>query len=752
MTSRKTAIESDDDEGSPLASLVEVITELAVSASVEEICRSGVELGRERLGFDRLGIWFFEDEDECFRGSFGTDSSGNTRDERACRAPVDPSKPLYGPVPEHLRFFLTTALSGAREEGRAVTKIEARDVHSWRTGDKLGEAAAVFAVMRDRRDIIGFLGSDNLFSRRTFSERQMQVMTLYASSLGHLISRQRAVDAYRRKGEEQEELVAERTRELAATVKELKAEVAERKRTEAALRESERRFSSIWRESTDGMRLTDEEGTTVAVNPAFCELAGMAESELLGKSFTEIYASRKKNSVRMREYRRHFSNPATARRLEGPMELRSGKEIVVEVAFSMIGEGDHRRMLSVFRDITARKRAEEQRLDLERRMLDTQKLEGLTILAGGIAHDFNNLLTGILGNANLGMRQASENSPVRAYLENIEKSSLDAAALCRKMLAYAGQEDMGTYEVNLNEVISRLHHLLRISIHVDIALKVELGEDLPPVNAEASQLEQAVMNLVINAAEATGEAGGEIRIATGVARIDRAVLKKLAFPSELPPGDAVLLEVSDNGQGMTAETLERAFDPFYSTKFTGRGLGLAAVQGIVSTYKGGCEVVSEPGGGTTFRVYLPPVAAGEGSVAAKADSPAEARESGGFILVVDDEAGIREIAKGILEVFGYCVITASDGAEGIEMYRKRRGAIEAVLLDMTMPDMAGIEVLGELRRINPCVFVLLMSGYPEAEAASRVSDDKPDGFLQKPFSLEGLGEAVRDLLSPRSTG
>ncbi len=738
---------TDHEYGVRLTSLVEVITELSDSESVDALCRLGVEFGRDRLSFDRLGIWFYDREEACFRGSYGTDSAGRIRDERDCSLPLDPNGNVSGNVPPKIGEYLKIALEKAKRDKPAV--LVDNEVHSWRTGEKLGNVNSVFAAMRSQKGIIGFLGVDNLLTGRPFTEIEIHLITLYASSLGHLFSRQRLVEQLRRSGAEQEKLVAEKTRDLARTVRDLQAEVSERKRTEAALRDSEERFFSIWRESADGMRLIDERGGIVAVNPAFCRMVELREDELLGNPLTVIFSPDNGSKEALHDYLDRFRDGEMEAHYERTIRLWNGKVRHFDLSSSLIetrtSEGKAL-CLTIFRDITERKQAEQERRDLERRMLDTQKLEGLSILAGGIAHDFNNILTGILGNANLGITQLGENSPVRTYFENIENASMEAAALCKKMLAYAGQQNLERHEVDLNQVLKQMHHLLRISIASTIALKLELGDGLPLVNAEPSQLEQMIMNLAINAAEAIGEKAGEIRIKSGVKRVGTAAIRKFAFPSELAPGNAVYLEVSDNGGGMSPDARQRAFDPFFTTKFTGRGLGLAAVQGIVNTYKGGCEILTEQGKGTTLRILLPPVSGKLETAAASEPLVSEGRDGGGFVLVVDDEPGIRQVAKEMLETIGFSVLTASDGTECVEVYRARHSEIDAVILDMTMPEMGGVEALAEIRRIRPESVVLLMSGYSESAASSRFDGQKPDGFIEKPFSLEGLERSLRRVI------
>ncbi len=460
----------------------------------------------------------------------------------------------------------------------------------------------------------------------------------------------------------------------------------------------------------------------------------VSREEALGKRIGEVFPE---------EEARLFSNgirnaleTGILETIDYPLEVEAGR-LHFE---ARIIPSDDREVVVLARDVTQERQARLARQKIE-------KTEGLSILAGGVAHDFNNLLTVILGHANLGMMETRKDSGLYSHLEAIESASLEAAGVCRKMLAYAGRNHVELHKINLNAVVGHMHQLLRRSVAQDIALKVELADNVPPVKSEASLVEQMVVSLVINAAEALGNKCGEIRIATGKVRISKTALKNMAFPSELSIGEAAFVEVSDNGVGMSPDCRNRMFEPFFTTKFTGRGLGLSEVHGIVTMHKGGCRVVSEKGLGTTVRLLLPALAEPECVAAVKHfDSPRN-RIREGSILVVDDEKGMRRIAKSMLEASGISVVTAGSGGEAIEKFRRHQAAISAVLLDMAMPDRDGNNVLRELRKINSGVPVLMMSGYPDPGAPGP-GEEEANGFLKKPFSLEelsaGLGRLYAD--------
>ena len=391
------------------------------------------------------------------------------------------------------------------------------------------------------------------------------------------------------------------------------------------------------------------------------------------------------------------------------------------------------RIFGSFRDITAEKAAEEERRKLHLKLLDAQKLESLGVLAGGIAHDFNNLLTVILANATFA-RDGS--SPHDARLAHIETAARRAADLCRQLLAYAGRGSFLVERTELGHLVRDTAQLLEVSISKKARLAVQLAPGLPAIEADVSQVRQIVMNLVINASEALGDASGDIRLATRLARPEQppgGVI--LAF--DPAAGDCVCLEVADTGHGMAPATLARVFDPFYTTKFAGRGLGLAAVLGIMRAHRGALTVESTPGRGTTFRLFFPAATAPPALLRPAAPRPAPAIPAG-TILLVDDEPVVLATADALLRHAGYRTTLAADGHEAVQRFRASPRGFAAVLLDLTMPGLDGGEVLRVIRALNPDVRVLLMSGYSEHDILARVRGQGPVPVLRKPFTHEAL--------------
>ncbi|MCC6858578.1 MAG: PAS domain S-box protein [Bryobacterales bacterium] len=408
-------------------------------------------------------------------------------------------------------------------------------------------------------------------------------------------------------------------------------------------------------------------------------------------------------------------------------------------AVPMLDEnGRPRGAVGVFIDITERKRAED-------RLREAQKLESLGLLAGGVAHDFNNLLVGVVGNASLAKEILPPGDPAVELLDGVIKTGEQAAHLTRQMLAYAGRGKFLLEPLDLSALIPEMSALLRTSISKKIALHFNLEKDLPAIEADRGQVQQVFMNLALNAAEAIGSGDGLISIRTGVQDVDGRFLRLHPQAASLPPGRYVCLEVTDTGCGMDEATRARIFDPFFSTKFTGRGLGLAAVAGIVRGHGGAITVSSMPGQGSCFTVLLPQAARGVDQRPAVAG--ADALHGAGTVLVVDDEQIVREMARKALQRHGYTVLQADGGPAAIDIFRRYPGEIALVLLDLSMPGMSGEETLRGLRKIRPDVKVVLSSGYSEAETMEAFQGQPVSGFIQKPYTARGLAEKVKAWVS-----
>jgi len=399
------------------------------------------------------------------------------------------------------------------------------------------------------------------------------------------------------------------------------------------------------------------------------------------------------------------------------------------------------------REMAEREMAEEARRAIEAKVLEVQKLESLGVLAGGIAHDFNNLLVAILGNASLALLDLPEDSPARQSIADIEIASQRAGELARQMLAYSGRSRFQVEPVELGELVRELMTLLQVSIRKSVVIKLDLSTEPIVVDADAAQLRQVLMNLVINAADAIGDRSGFVTIRVGQLQADAAYLADVHPEAELAPGRYAALEVSDTGIGMDTATQSRIFDPFFTTKFAGRGLGLAAVLGIVRGHGGALRVYSELGRGSTFRIVLPLSASSPAPVGG-ADEPWFGT---GRVLAVDDDVMVRSVARRLLQSFGLTVVEAAGGREAIDCFAADPDGIDAILLDLTMPEVGGAEVFREVRAIRPDIPVVLMSGYHEDEAEAAFEGDGLAGFVQKPFTPADLAKRMRAAL-PSSPG
>jgi signal transduction histidine kinase/ActR/RegA family two-component response regulator len=426
---------------------------------------------------------------------------------------------------------------------------------------------------------------------------------------------------------------------------------------------------------------------------------------------------------------------------------RPARQVDMYTAPVLGDDGEHLGRIWIARDITEYK-------TLERQFLQAQKLESLGLLAGGVAHDFNNLLGVILGNAELLSAAVPPSAPGSRNLTDIQEAGMRAADLCLQMLAYAGKGRFVVEPIELSRTVAEMAQLLQSSFSKKIAFEFQLADDLPAIEGDATQIRQLIMNVVANAAEAIGDRPGVIRVATGPATRNGAASPpspEWTLEGTPPDGPAVSLEVADTGCGMDEETRARMFDPFFSTKFTGRGLGLAGVLGIVRGHKGAVAVRSVPGQGTTFEIVLP-ACDGLEVAPAPAQAATDAWRATGTILLAEDEAGLREVTQCFLADAGFDVLTVSDGLEAVDVFRRRHGEIVAVLLDLTMPRMDGVEALRELRRIDPRTPVILMSGYTAERLGGSPGAEGAEAFLHKPYSFDELRALLTRVLGPRPPG
>ncbi len=376
------------------------------------------------------------------------------------------------------------------------------------------------------------------------------------------------------------------------------------------------------------------------------------------------------------------------------------------------------------------------------------KLRALGRMAGGLAHDFNNFLLAILGNADLLDRDLAAGKPGTELLGEIRKAAGRAADLCNQLLSYAGRGQSNFQKLDLTVSIQEMVPMLKVAISRKIVLRLDLQGSLPLVEGDLSQLHQLIMNLVVNASEAIGNRQGTITLATGRGVVPPAHPRGAQLGTAPADEELVYCEVRDDGEGVEPEALNRIFDPYFSTKIRGRGLGLASVLGTVRSHQGVLCLLPGEEGGSVFRVYFPQVG-GELTVPAATGTAAAALPGRGTILIVDDEEYLRVLCSRMLQRLGYQVLLAPGGAEALEIYQENAGRIDGVILDLVMPVMDGIEVLERLLAMDPAARIIMTSGYHQQEIATRFSGKGIAGFIQKPYVLSDLGQALTALFSDR---
>jgi len=394
-------------------------------------------------------------------------------------------------------------------------------------------------------------------------------------------------------------------------------------------------------------------------------------------------------------------------------------------------------------DITERKMAEEAKLALDLHLQQTQKLESLGVLAGGIAHDFNNLLGVIIGHCSLAKLR-----PTKALdsIKPIEIAAERAAELCQQMLAYAGKSNFIRSEVQLSELVHEMVEMVKSSVGKNVSINSDLASDLSPITADVSQIRQVIMNLILNASEAIGDSQGEVHVCLARRDVKADQHSYDYLRNIIPPGEYACLDVTDNGCGMDDETQQRIFEPFYTTKFTGRGLGMSAVLGIINKHNGALQLFSQPGMGSTIKVFIP-IQAGE---IARVESPQQDAfaqwKGNGTILLVEDEEEIRTITEFMLEDLGFTVIKAMNGKEGLDLYRKHSADICLVLTDIGMPIMDGYALFRELKKLRPELPIIISSGFGDNDITSRIPREELAGLVSKPYSFDQLEKLLRSIV------
>jgi PAS domain S-box-containing protein len=586
-------------------------------------------------------------------------------------------------------------------------------------------------------EIVGVLKIENLnISMKVIAPHLLTLFSYMAMTLNNeILGQSRLKKAYDKIAEE----VTERRKteiELRHAQETLEVRVEERT---AELRASEEKHRTILQTAMSGIWLVDAQGHLTEVNETYCRMSGYSVQELLSMSVQDLEANETGNATTLHIQKVMAEGEG---RFDSRHRRKDGTVFDVEasVQYRPVAGGQ---FVTFLQDITERKRAAEEKLALEKQFLQAQKLESLGVLAGGIAHDFNNILAIIIGYCSLVKMdyQTAEN-----YIPEIEKAAERAAGLCHQMLAYAGKAQLAQTKVNMWMLVAEMVNMLKSTIKQNVVIKHDLSADITSVTGDASQLRQIVMNLVINAAEAIGEAQGEIRVSLATGAIKAGQSDKDHLGRIIPAGWYVCLEITDNGCGMDDETKQRIFEPFYTTKFTGRGLGMSAVLGIITAHGGALQLSSQPGQGTTFKVYLPVqigASAGDESLPQVAQA---SWQGSGTILLVEDEASIILIAKIMLTALGFTVIAAANGKEALELYQKNAADITLVVTDMGMPVMDGYELFSKLKNLDPELPIIVSSGFGDSVVTTRIAREDIAGLVSKPYNFDQLREVLKGVV------
>ncbi len=712
--------------------LHEVGNELSTTGSFDDLCQRAVEVGKVRLGFERISLWFLDKVDpDSLVGSFGIDENGTVRDERDQRARVSRD--------DTLKTFL--------ERQERYIHFPKRPLYNHRQ-EKIGHGAAVLAGIWDAQNLIGLITTDNFLSRKETTPQDCEVLSLFASSVGHLCSLKRA---------EEERGALQR--------------LSQRLMGPLSIREIARILAGECRQlfqyDAFAFMLVNQKENRV--------LLAYNEDTPLGKSEPEEVPSQWSVEVKLAGQPRLLNRMKEPTKTEfkrfGDTERLSRSLLFTPVYWQtdLVGELSvqsytpgrynerHLQLLCAFAGqcggALARLRAEKDKEKLEEQFRQSQKMEAIGQLAGGIAHDFNNLLTGIIGN--LSLAEVEELHAVKKYVREANIAATRAEKLIHQLLAFSRKTHVQLKPVNINDIINEVYPLARQTIDRRIDIELSLEDNLPWVEADSTQINSVLMNLCVNARDAINEVmhGGDtdrapgelllLQLRTESTEIDENYCAKFTYAK---PGRFVVLSVSDNGIGMAEDVRRRIFEPFFTTKKAGQGtgLGLAGAYGIVRQHNGWIQAQSEVGKGTTFRVFLP-VATPDTSRPVK-ESEAESPGGTETVLVVDDEEIIRNLGRTVLQQSGYTVLTAKDGKEALNIWKSKQDRIDLIILDLSMPHLAGHEVLKQLHENSPDLKVIVSSGYSQKNQDELTSHAAVAAYLPKPYRPADLARKVREVL------
>ena len=528
-------------------------------------------------------------------------------------------------------------------------------------------------------------------------------------------------------------------------------DVTERKRAAEEFARLSRHNELILESAAEGICGVDRAGRITFMNPAARRLFSVEREDPIGRRLHEIFD---RAGIQVGACAEGecvicgvLEHGAWRREREGALTRADGSVAQAEFTSTpILNDGQLGGAVVVIRDVTDRRRAEQERRALEARMQDAQRLESLGLLAGGVAHDFNNILVGIIGNADLATELSAPDDAVRDRLRKIGRAAERAKKIVRQMLAYAGRAGQEMEPVDINELLEEVADLVATAaVPKSVTLRVQCAADVPLVQADSGQITQVLTNLLMNAVEAITAPPGVVTVSTRMQRFEREELRRAYSENGVDPGEFVCVTVRDTGCGIAPGALPRIFEPFYSSKAPGRGLGLAAIRGIARAHRGAVRVESRLDEGSCFEFILP-VAARLAARPAPSAGP-QRRVSGATVLVIDDEEAIRDVVRDLLASRGFHVLTADDGARGIEVFAENADKIDLVLLDMTMPGLDGGQVLRAIAAQRPQVKVIISSGYAQEHVAERLAELRVAAFVHKPYTTDALIDKIGDVLA-----